>query len=124
MGDTDGNKKNQTQCLFFSEVYPYNVWALNRTLAINASDVHEAFFGPILMTSRIFSDDWYNLYMSPESPGVLTGLLEDAMLVLDVCMEACVQNLRCTAIAFPGCWLLEIDNIRDREKPSTPLRTF
>lgn len=125
-------------CVFFSQGYPSLVYMLDRSQkpfvgGVLPSKDADAIFQAVLLfdggrttySSRIMDgtkgvytadDGWYAQYM-------VGGPYPNAAMTLANCEALCVVMAQCTAIAFPGCYLLNLAKAHS-QTPSTQTAVY
>ena len=116
--------------------FPFYVYTIDRSVApfnqareANLSNAEEraealnAFVGPVVPASRILGNQ-DGIYVAPESSllfsrDTIQGTNRNRALLLVDCQELCLQEPACTAIAFPGCYLLKKEVIQPHPESET-----
>jgi len=98
---------SDTYCTFYTSTHPYTVYAMDRNqlAGLTAAQQRGLFRGPIKPRTRLYGN-YEDLYVGTGSKDLIRGPIDTAGLLLDDCMDLCIQELECHSIAFPGCYLL------------------
>lgn len=113
-------------CIFFSQSQPFHVYTISRvgkpfssgfvnlSASMDKYEALQAFVGPGIPASRLTGDQ-DGIYVSHGpvvSKDMLSGPHLEYGLLLTECQVLCLENMQCTGIAFPGCYLLKKTTIK------------
>ncbi|CAK9008812.1 Uncharacterized protein SCF082_LOCUS10029 [Durusdinium trenchii] len=113
-------------CIFFSQNQPFYVYTISRTgapfsngfvnmsISLEKFQALQAFVGPGIPASRLTGDQ-DGIYVTDSLVGskdMISGPHLDQSLLLIECQELCLENIECTGIAFPGCYLINKTTIK------------
>jgi hypothetical protein len=111
---TSDTYKDASLCVFFEHTYPYYVYELDRSQTWDdLQQARKLFSAAKSPFSRTF-DSTAGLHVSDDglnAKDMVAGPYVNASLSLEDCMDLCILNSLCFSLAYPGCYLLNRQNV-------------